>query len=373
VRISIGLTRTLTAAALVGLVVLAVLGFLAQEKDLEGLRTSSQESIFWDASQSEAELARFVAALSRYALGDEAVTAEEVNKRFDILWSRVVLFEQGDVGRRMARYDEEQVIPELRGLLDKYEETIVNLSRPVDQERIQTILAEFSAADEHLRDLSVQVLQSEEARLAAVREHVRSSARLTWGVSMAALVLALLLIGIMLIETRRYRRMAEESAELAQRAEAASQAKSRFLTMMSHELRTPMNGVLGLLALVRQTALNERQMRLVERAERSGRQMSALLGDILDFSDLQNEKLVVNRQMFELSSLTGAVEEMFGPIVQREGVTFRIECSARVSPSGSSSRPTSRAGWWATSRGSARRSGTSSPSSSTSSARRMCA
>ena len=325
-RISIGITRGLTVAALVGLVILSALGFRAQERDLAGLRESSQESIFWDASQSEAELARFVAALARYALGDPAVTPAEVNKRFDILWSRVALFRQGDVGRRLARYDaDRQVIAELRGLLEKYDTTIVNLSRPVDGERIQRILAEFTAAGEHLRALSLEVLQAEEERLAMVREHVRSSARLTWMVSMAALMLALLLIGIMLIETRRYRRMAEESAELASRAEAASRAKTRFLTMMSHELRTPMNGVLGLLALVRQTSLSDRQLRLVERAERSGRQMSALLGDILDFSDLQSEKLVVDRDMFELPRLARSVEEMFGHIVQREGVAFRIE------------------------------------------------
>ena len=98
--------------------------------------------------------------------------------------------------------------------------------------------------------------------------------------------------------------------------------------MMSHELRTPMNGVLGLLALARQTSLNERQMRLINQAERSGRQMSALLGDILDFSDLQSESLVMARDMFELPSLARAVEEMFGPIIQREGVEFTVVIDA---------------------------------------------
>ncbi|MHA1530219.1 MAG: sensor histidine kinase [Alphaproteobacteria bacterium] len=169
------------------------------------------------------------------------------------------------------------------------------------------------------------MLAGEEGRLGSARDAVRSSARLTWVFSMAALVLSLLLIGIMLIETRRYRRMAKESAEAAARAEAASRAKSRFLTMMSHELRTPMNGVLGLLALVRQTALNERQIRLIDQADRSGRQMSALLGDILDFSDLQSESLVMAHDMFELRGLAQAVEEMFGPLIQREGVEFTIE------------------------------------------------
>ncbi len=325
-NIPFGISRGLTAAALIGLIIMAVLGFLAQERDLEGLRASSQESIFWDASQSEAELARFVAILGRYAVGDESVSAADVNQRFDILWSRVTLLEEGDVGRRLGRYDaHSQVIPELRSLLDEHEQTIVNLSRPVETEKIHRLLADFSEADEQLRQLSLEVLHSEEGRHASVRDHVRASARLTWGVSMAALMLALLLIGIMLIETRRYRRMADESAESAGRAEAASQAKSRFLTMMSHELRTPMNGVLGILALVRQTPLTERQQRLMARAERTGRHMSALLGDILDFSDLQSERLSISSEAFQLQSLGTGIEETFGPTIRREGVAFGIE------------------------------------------------
>jgi hypothetical protein len=98
--------------------------------------------------------------------------------------------------------------------------------------------------------------------------------------------------------------------------------------MMSHELRTPMNGVLGLLALVRQTALNERQIRLIDQADRSGRQMSGLLGDILDFSDIQSETLVMARDMFELRGLARAVEEMFGPIIKRQGVKLTLEVDA---------------------------------------------
>ena len=324
-RISIGITRGLTTAALLGLMVLAMLGFRAQEKDMEGLRQSSQESIYWSSSQAEAELARFLTALGRYSIGDLAVTEAEVNKRFDIVWSRIALFRQGDVGRRLAEFEsDDSVIAELHRLLREHEADILNLSREGQDGAHQRVLAEFTEAGERLRQLSVKLLAAEEARLAGVRDNVRTSARLTWVVSMAALVLALLLIGVMLIETRRYRRMAEESAELAARAEAASRAKSRFLTMMSHELRTPMNGVLGLLALVRQTALNERQIRLVDQAERSGRQMSALLGDILDFSDLQSESLVVSRDIFELGELARGVERMFGPILQREGVDFSV-------------------------------------------------
>lgn len=325
-RIPIGITGGLTAVALLGLMALAMLGFRAQEKDMESLRASSQEIIYWSTSQGEAEFGRFLGMLGRFAVGAPGVTAQDVNLRFDILWSRIELFRQGTVGRRIQTYDSElNVIAKLRETLAKHENAIVNISHDDPPEMHQLILADFVAAAEQLRTLSLLVLAGEEGRLAGAREDVRSSARLTWLFSMAALALSMLLIGIMLIETRRYSRMAAESAELASRAEAASRAKSRFLTMMSHELRTPMNGVLGLLALARQTSLNERQLRLIDQAERSGRQMSGLLGDILDFSDLQSESMVMASDMFELRGLALAVKENFGPVIQRAGVEFSVE------------------------------------------------
>jgi signal transduction histidine kinase len=326
VRIPVGITGALTGAALLGLMALAMLGFRAQEKDMESLRTSGQEIIYWSTSQGEAEFGRFLGALGRFSLGETEVTTAEVNRRFDILWSRVELFRQGAVGRRIQTYDTElMVIPQLSEILAKHENAIVNISHDDPVEVHQQILSDIVVAAEQLRKLSVLVLAGEETRLGDARDDVRSSAHLSWYFSMAALGLSMLLIGIMLVEIRRSRRMAAESAEVAARAEAASRAKSRFLTMMSHELRTPMNGVLGLLALARQTSLNERQLRLIEQAERSGRQMSGLLGDVLDYSDLQSETLVIATDMFELRRLTREVNENFGPVSERAGGKFTVE------------------------------------------------
>ena len=326
-RVPIGITRGLAAIALLGLMLLAILGFRAQEQDMQNLSEYSQEVIYWSTSQAEAEHGRFLAALGLFAIGDPNVSATDVNRRFDILWSRIALFSEGQVGRRIREYDGDlNAIALNHATLVKHEAAIVALSHDDPLALHQRILADFAEAGAQLRALSVLVLAGEERRLAGARDAVRHSARLTWLFSMAALALSLLLMGIMLIETRRFRRMAQESAELATRAEAASRAKSRFLTMMSHELRTPMNGVLGPLALARQTVLNERQGRLIEQAERSGRQMSALLADILDFSDLQSENLVMSRELFSLDELADAVGEGFGAILRREGVAFTVEC-----------------------------------------------
>ena len=62
-----------------------------------------------------------------------------------------------------------------------------------------------------------------------------------------------------------------------------------------------MNGVLGQLALAKSQGMPEKQLRLVEQAERSGQQMIGMLLDIRDFSALQENQLAIDRRAFELS------------------------------------------------------------------------
>jgi PAS domain S-box-containing protein len=76
-------------------------------------------------------------------------------------------------------------------------------------------------------------------------------------------------------------------------AEAASQAKSEFLANISHEIRTPLNGVLGMLQLLETAALGREEAGYVATALKSGRGLTRVLGDILDFSLLEAGAMVV--------------------------------------------------------------------------------
>jgi signal transduction histidine kinase len=82
-------------------------------------------------------------------------------------------------------------------------------------------------------------------------------------------------------------------------AEAASQAKSEFLTTMSHELRTPLNAIMGLSQSLQQEivgSLNEKQNDYVSCIYSSGEHLLALINDILDLSKVEagKEELVLS-------------------------------------------------------------------------------
>jgi len=90
------------------------------------------------------------------------------------------------------------------------------------------------------------------------------------------------------------------ATELAQQA---SLAKSQFLANMSHEIRTPLNAILGMLALLRRTALSPRQDDYAAKTEGAARSLLGLLNDLLDFSKAEAGKIELDPHPFEFDQL----------------------------------------------------------------------
>lgn len=311
--------------AMAGLLVVSVMAFRAFEKDVDGKREADRPALHWSAAQVEVELSKFISTLARHSMNDPDVSQTDVNERFDILWSRTRDFRGGKLGEELREIDKDIVaIPVLMKRIQTHETAVLNLDSLERQQKLD-LLREFSEVHTLLRKLVVTVLNAEQERFSTVRDSLQEGSRLTFWVWTAAVVLATLIVGIMLVETRRYQRIILETEELVDQARSADRAKSRFLTMMSHELRTPMNGVLGLIQLAKQSGMTDAQCRLLEQAERSGLHMTNLLSDILDFSDLQTERLELERAALETEKLGNAVMDLLEVSAKRNDTDVTLE------------------------------------------------
>jgi len=88
-----------------------------------------------------------------------------------------------------------------------------------------------------------------------------------------------------------------------QMAEEASRSKSQFLANMSHEIRTPMNAILGMLKLLQNTDLTDRQSDYASKTEGAARSLLGLLNDILDFSKVEAGKMALDPRPFRMDKL----------------------------------------------------------------------
>jgi len=99
----------------------------------------------------------------------------------------------------------------------------------------------------------------------------------------------------------------KELVEARDQAVAGEKAKAEFLAVMSHEIRTPLNGLLGTLALMKDTRLSPRQAEHIETMETSGALLLHHVNDVLDISKYEAGKLVPALQAVDLNALLQSV------------------------------------------------------------------
>jgi PAS domain S-box-containing protein len=98
---------------------------------------------------------------------------------------------------------------------------------------------------------------------------------------------------------------ADEAAlrEAMARAQAAVEARSRFLANISHEVRTPINGMMGLTDLVLASPLNAQQKEWLRLARASAQGLLAIVNDILDLSKIDAGALTIEHAAYDLHGL----------------------------------------------------------------------
>ncbi len=127
------------------------------------------------------------------------------------------------------------------------------------------------------------------------------------------------------------RRQYEKELLLARkRAEEASRAKAAFVSMVSHEIRTPLNGIQGLSRILGTTELSAEQQRLVQMLTVSTESLMSLIEDVLDFSKIESNSIVLEARVFDLRKLTGAVLQTLALRASNKGVALEARIEEQV-------------------------------------------
>ncbi len=113
-------------------------------------------------------------------------------------------------------------------------------------------------------------------------------------------------------------------------AEAASQAKSRFLATMSHELRTPMNGVLGFAQLLEGTEIDDDQRHYLTRLQQAGESLLEIINNILDVSKIEAGKVEIEKAPFDVCKLVEDAMAAQAPQARKKGLTLSHELAGTV-------------------------------------------
>jgi len=118
---------------------------------------------------------------------------------------------------------------------------------------------------------------------------------------------------------------ADELRSARETAEAASAAKSEFLSSMSHELRTPLNAILGFAQLLerdRKRPLDDRQIERVQHVLRGGEHLLRLIDDVLDLSRIEAGRITISPEPVSVREVLDDVISTLAPMAERCGIAI---------------------------------------------------
>ena len=117
-----------------------------------------------------------------------------------------------------------------------------------------------------------------------------------------------------------------ELEDALQMAQAASRAKTTFLSNMSHDIRTPMNAIIGFTGLAASHIDDKESVRdYLATITRSSEHLLSLINDILDMSRIESGKMTLNEKAESLAEILHALRDIVRADVRAKQQNFRID------------------------------------------------
>lgn len=150
-----------------------------------------------------------------------------------------------------------------------------------------------------------------------------------FGTFLTAVLIILIQLFIM-VRLNKKTQMAEVLNKKTERALAASEAKSSFLSNMSHEIRTPINAVLGMNEMVLRESTEANVLEYSESIRTAGHTLLGLVNDILDFSKIEAGKMEIIPVEYDISSLINDLVNMIQTKADGKGLLLKLEFDENI-------------------------------------------
>ncbi len=125
-------------------------------------------------------------------------------------------------------------------------------------------------------------------------------------------------------------KMDTRNAQMIAELQEAERSKDDFLANVSHEIRTPINTICGMseVALVEDDATKVRSsLRAIQTA---GRNLTSVVGDILDFSEMQSGKMTIENEAYNIASTINDVINMSMAMKDKKPIELVVDCDANL-------------------------------------------
>lgn len=186
---------------------------------------------------------------------------------------------------------------------------VYGLIHPADRLKVQNTLRNVVEESEQVRlEFKVFTAQQEERDLLMIFKPIKNDRG------------KLICVRGILQDISMQKEIEENLIKAKDAAEAATRAKSEFLSTMSHEIRTPLNAVIGMAGLLAETRLNDTQEDYLETIKIGGNNLLSVINDILDYSKIESGNMELEFIDFGFSDPIDNALDLLGPKAREKGL-----------------------------------------------------
>jgi signal transduction histidine kinase/CheY-like chemotaxis protein len=125
-------------------------------------------------------------------------------------------------------------------------------------------------------------------------------------------------------EAAEYQKTREELTRTKESAEAATRAKSAFLTNVSHEIRTPLHSIVGLANIAMRDNPPASTQNYLVKILAAAHSLMGTVSSVLDFSKIESGQLMLEKTPFRMVDITENVQGIFSALALEKGLAFQI-------------------------------------------------
>ncbi len=227
---------------------------------------------------------------------------------------------------QQQRPDTINILADLRVLSDKAKKEYWKKIKQYEKKTQELVNADNQLSEQIsslLIHLNQEILDSTILEIEKSENLIHENMRISIMVGAVTLVLIIIFIILIISDVNKGYRARRAAEEAKKKTEEIMESRHKLLLSVSHDIKTPLSSILGYVELIDKTG-NEKEINSIQQ---SAGHILNLLTNLLEFSSLEQGKLQVSNETFNIRQLCDETAEMFEPIAKHKNLVFNYEPS----------------------------------------------
>ena len=222
---------------------------------------------------------------------------------------------------QQQRPDSLNILADLRVLSDKAKAEYWTKIKEYESKTQELVKADNQLSEQIsslLIRLNQEILDSAVAEISKSESLIEENTKIAIIIGAATLLLIIIFIILIISDVNKGYRARRAAEEAKKKTEEIMESRHKLLLSVSHDIKAPLSSIMGYVELMEKND-NEKEINSIQQ---SAGHILNLLNNLLEYSSLEQGKLQVSKESFDIRQLCDETAEMFEPLAQHKNLAF---------------------------------------------------